>query len=197
LSQNPVVVASAMGKTTNALLQAGELAASGKHKEALDVLGKLRKSHVAEAEALGLTATGSPEVFGTIDCCFKEMANIVQGLWTLGELTPRSMDAMASFGERLSTLILAHAMKHRGIPAQLVDARQFMITDDNFTRAAPIFDLTDAAIREHLLPIVKAGQVPVVQGFIGATRKGITARRLSGRHSTHTTSRSGPTSTAS
>jgi aspartate kinase len=50
-----------------------------------------------------------------------------------------------------------------------------MITDDNFTRAAPLFDLTDAAIREQLIPAVKAGRVPVFQGFIGSTQSGITS----------------------
>jgi aspartate kinase len=57
----------------------------------------------------------------------------------------------------------------------LKDARQFIITDDNFTRAAPLFDLTDSAIREHILPDINAGKVPVIQGFVGSTRKGITS----------------------
>lgn len=175
IDQKPVVVASAMGKTTNALLHAAELAASGKHPEALEVLGKVQQGHVREAEGLGLGGPGDQELFATVETCFREMANIIQGLCTLGELTPRSMDAIASYGERLSTLILARALDQRGIPAQLVDARKFMVTDDNFTRAAPIFELTDPAIREHLLPVIKAGRVPVVQGFIGATRNGVTS----------------------
>jgi aspartate kinase len=102
------------------------------------------------------------------------MSNILKGLVVLGELTPRSKDAVASFGERLSTLILAEAFKERGIPAQLMDARQCVITDDNFTRAAPIADLTDHAIREQILPVVAAGKVPIIQGFIGSTREGVT-----------------------
>jgi aspartate kinase len=55
-----------------------------------------------------------------------------------------------------------------------MDARQLIITDDNFTRAAPLFDLTDAAVRTHVLPVLQAGSVPVIQGFVGSTRKGIT-----------------------
>ena len=173
IDQKPVVVASAMGKTTNGLLQAARLAADGKRQEALDLLSGLRNLHISEAQKLGLAASGD-EVLETITSHFKEMANIVRGLATLGELTPRSMDAMASYGERLSTLILCQCLMSRGIPAELMDARQCIITDDNFTRAAPLFDLTDAAIREHLLPVINAGKVPVFQGFIGATRSGIT-----------------------
>ncbi len=170
LDQKPVVVASAMGKTTNGLLQAARLAAEGKRREALEVLAHLRELHASEAHKLG----AGGEVQDTIASYFKEMSSIVRGLATLGELTPRSMDIMASYGERLSTLILCRCLEDRGVPAQLMDARQFIVTDDNFGRAAPLFDLTDPAVRAHILPVLRAGRVPVVQGFIGATRGGIT-----------------------
>ncbi len=174
LKEKPVVVASAMGKTTNRLLEAAQTASNGKRQEALDILSSLKEKHLKEAQNLGLATGQGTEVGDIIYSLFKEMGNIVKGLSILGELTPRSMDAIASFGERLSTTILTHAFNERGIPAQLMDARQFMITDDQFTRAAPLFDLTDPAIRSHLLPVIQQGKVPVVQGFIGATRSGIT-----------------------
>jgi aspartate kinase len=172
LKDKPVVVASAMGKTTNLLLQAAEVAASGKLQESMDILVRLQDKHLAEAQKLGIADS---EVVDSINGYFRDIANIVRGLSTLGELTPRSMDAMAAFGERLSTQILSRALQDRGIPARLMDARQFIITDENYTRAAPLFDLTDAAIRDHLLPVVREDQVPVVQGFIGSTRKGVTS----------------------
>ena len=174
LKERPIVVASAMGKTTNQLLQAAQSAAKGKRAEALELINKLKEKHLHETEKLGLAASDG-DLFDTINSLFKEIGNIIGGLSVLGELTPRSMDAMASFGERLSTLILTEAFVKRDIPAQLMDARQCMITDDNFTRAAPLFDLTDAAIREQLIPAVKAGRVPVFQGFIGSTQSGITS----------------------
>jgi len=174
LKERPIVVASAMGKTTTQLLQAAQSAAKGKRAEALDLINKLKEKHLHEAKELGLAASDG-DLFDTINSLFKEIGNIIRGLCALGELTPRSMDAMASFGERLSTLILTEAFLKRDIPAQLMDARQCMITDDNFTRATPLFDLTDAAIREQLIPVVKAGRVPVLQGFIGSTRNGITS----------------------
>jgi len=174
LRQKPVVVASAMGKTTNGLLQAAHLAADGRREDASELLGKLRQSHVSEAEKLGIRGSGDPTV-KAIAACFDELGSLANGLAALGELTPRSTDAVASFGERLSTLILARALSDRGIPAELMDARRFIVTDDNFTRAAPIFDLTDSAIREQVLPVIQSGRVPVIQGFIGATRKGVTS----------------------
>jgi aspartate kinase len=173
LKQKPVVVASAMGKTTNHLLQAADIAADGKRQEALDLLNRLRDAHLKEAQKLGLAAEGDG-FLETMNSYFKEMRDLVRGLSALGELTPRTKDAMASYGERLSTLIIAHAFNNRGIPSQLIDARECIITDENFSRAAPLFDLTEPAIREHLLPVIQANKVPVFQGFIGSTRGGIT-----------------------
>ncbi len=174
LNEKPVVVASAMGSTTNQLLQAAQIAARGKRAEAFDLVKRIKEKHIHEAEKLGLVAAGN-NLMGAIDSQFVDIGSIIGGLSALGELTPRSTDAMASFGERLSTLILTEALTIRGIPAQLMDARQCIITDENFTRAAPIFDLTEPAIRDHLLPVIKAGRVPVFQGFIGSTRAGITS----------------------
>ncbi len=174
LKEKPVVVASAMGKTTNRLLQAAQMASLGKRQDALDVLNGVKEKHLTAAQALGLAVRQDAGLGETIHAHFKEMGNIIKGLSILGELTPRSLDAIASFGERLSTAILTNAFNDRGIAAQLLDARQCVITDDQFTRAAPLFEYTDPAIREHVLPAVKAGRVPVLQGFIGSTRGGIT-----------------------
>jgi len=173
LKKQPVVVASAMGKTTNQLLEAAQTAAKGKRQEALDLLSKIKEKHLREAQKFGIAVT-EDWVFETIHAYFKEMRDLAKGLAALGELTPRIMDAMASYGERLSTAILTQVLENQGIPAQLMDARQCIITDDSFTRAAPLFDLTDAAIVEHLRPVLQAGKVPVFQGFIGRTRDGIT-----------------------
>lgn len=171
--RQPVVVASAMGKTTNQLLEAAQTAAKGNRQEALDLLSKIKDRHLREAQKLGVAVT-EDRVYETIQAYFKEMRDLAKGLAALGELTPRIMDAMASYGERLSTLILAGFLENQGLPAELMDARQCIITDDNFTRANPLFELTDAAILEHFQPVLKAGRIPVFQGFIGRTRGGIT-----------------------
>ena len=171
--KQPVVVASAMGKTTNQLLEVIQTAAKGKRQEALDLLTKIKDRHLKEAQKLGI-AVSEDWVLETIHAYFKEMRDIVKGLAALGELTPRVSDAMASYGERLSTVILTQVLENQGIPAQLMDARQCIVTDDNFTRANPLFDLTDPAIVEHLRPVINAGKVPVFQGFIGRTKNGIT-----------------------
>jgi aspartate kinase len=172
-SQQPVVVASAMGKTTNTLLEVAHLAAGGKRQDALDLLTKIKEKHLKEAQKMGIAVT-EDWVSETISAYFKDLRDLVKGLAALGELTPRIKDAIASFGERLSTVILTQVLENNGMPAQLMDARQCIFTDDVFTKAAILFDKTDPAIVEQLLPVIKAGRIPVIQGFIGRTATGAT-----------------------
>jgi len=170
--KQPIVVSSAMGKTTDQLLEVARTAAKGKRQEALDLLAKIKDKHIKESQKLGIAAS-EDRVQETIQNCFKEMRDLVRGMAALGELTPRIMDTMASYGERLSTTIIAEFLENQGMPAQLMDSRECIITDDNYTRANPLFDLTEAAIIEHFSPVLKSGRIPVFQGFVGRTRDGI------------------------
>ena len=172
-SSQPVVVSSAMGKTTNKLLEVARTAAEGKQQEALDLLADLHDSHIKEARKLGI-ALSEDWVAEKIHSYFKEMQDLVHGLSALGELTPRITDAMASYGERLSTAILTQVLANQGIPSQLMDARKCVITDNNFVNANPLQEKTEAAIIKHLRPVLDEGKVPVFQGFIGSNEEGIT-----------------------
>ncbi len=168
----PIIVSSAMGKTTDQLLEVAQTAGQGKRQEALDLLTKIKDRHIKESQKLEIAASDGP-ILETIHSCFKEMRDLVRGLAALGELTPRSMDAMASYGERLSTTIITELLKSQGMPAQLMDSRECIITDDIYTRANPLFDLTEPAIIEHFGPALKSGKIPVFQGFVGRTQDGI------------------------
>jgi len=171
----PIVVSSAMGKTTNKLLEIARTASLGKQQNAMDLLTELQENHFKEAQKLGI-ATPDDWVSGKIHSYFNEMQDLVKGLSALGELTPRVCDAMASFGERLSTVIITQVLETLGIPAQLMDARQCIFTNDNFVNAIPLPDETEKAIIKHLLPVIREGKVPVFQGFIGSTLKELQQR---------------------
>ena len=125
LSRKPVVVVSAMGKTTNRLLKIANLAVSGEREEALRELVALRDFHLRES---GMERT--------VEEHFQELTELVKGLAVLGELTPRSIDAISSYGERLSSYIVTLAFRHFGMDAQHLDSRHFIITDQRHTRAA-------------------------------------------------------------
>jgi aspartate kinase len=160
--RRPVVVVSAMGKTTNRLLDIASHAVNGRRDEALRELLALRDFHLRES---GMERT--------VDEHFQELTELTKGLAILGELTPRSIDAISSFGERLSSLIVANQFKKLGINAVHVDARKLIVTDNRHTQAAPLFAETYTRLAD-CIPKLAADRVVVMGGFIGSTLEGVT-----------------------
>ncbi len=173
LNQKPVIVVSAMGKTTRKLLSAVEAAAAGDSRTALGVLADLKTRHTSEVRRLIQKATGRLAL-PLIEQHFDELKTLLEGLAILGEVPPRGLDKILAYGELLSSFIVADAMSERGIRTRLMDARELIKTDDRYGAASPLFDLTDQAILKEVVPVIEQGEVPVVQGFIGATRDGAT-----------------------
>lgn len=171
LDRQPVVVVSALGGVTNVLIALAEQAAHGQLIGAMRAVQGLRDRHMEEAAAL-LSGTEAADVTGELSGMFDELASLAEALSVLGDLTPRSLDAVAAFGEQLSSLLCAAAFRQMGIPAVHVDARKVMITDSQFTRAEPQPDAIAEAAREHLLPIVRGRQVPLLGGYVGSSQKG-------------------------
>jgi aspartate kinase len=160
-----------MGKTTRNLLTAGTLAAQGKTPEALAQLGAIEAYHRTElAQLVGEHQNALALMAGY----FGEMHNLLKALSILKEFSPRSQDAMAAYGELLSSAILAAGLESRGVRVQLLDARTLMITDDHFTAAEPMEEASNARMRDALLPELERGCTPVMQGYIGATQNGAT-----------------------
>ena len=173
LSRGEVVVLSAMGKTTNGLLEMARTASSGDIDSAWATRDDLSALHETVAREL-LSGPRWKSVETSLAALFQEMTDIVQGLYLLGETSPRSMDRVGSFGERLSTLIFSEVLRENGIPAELVDSRDLIRTDDHFTQASVLQELTRNCVREQLLPRLRAGKVVVAPGFIGSTVDGVT-----------------------
>lgn len=181
INRTPVVVVSAMARVTDALIRVGKLAHAGQLAEALEAIGQLRERHLEVARSLAGQAKGPvPEQYAlaaverALQERFGELENLARSVATLGELTPRTLDAIVSLGERLSSLLVVEGFCALGLPAELVDSRKFIVTDDKFTVAAPIFDEIEVRAREQLLPLVTEGKIIVAQGFIGSTRDGAT-----------------------
>jgi aspartate kinase len=173
LTLNPVIVVSAMGKTTRSLLAAGALASEAKTGEALGQLAAIEAYHRAGLSELVENHGNSP-VSSLMAGYFSEMHDLVKGLSILKEFSARSQDAIAAYGELLSSAILAAGLESRGVKVQLLDSRTLMITDDHFTAAEPIEETAQARIRSAVLPELERGRTPVVQGYIGATLAGAT-----------------------
>ncbi|MFY9556991.1 MAG: lysine-sensitive aspartokinase 3 [Blastocatellia bacterium] len=175
LSRSPVVVVSAMARVTDTLLRIAHAARQRRFDRALAEIDELRERHlVTVRELLEQSRELLSAVEQEIAIRFAELENLTRSVATLGELTGRSQDAIVSFGERLSSLIVAAAFSARGIPADLVEARSFIITDDTFTRAVPDLPQTLRRGADVLSPLVSSHRVPVAQGFIGSTGDGVT-----------------------
>ncbi|WP_031497328.1 lysine-sensitive aspartokinase 3 [Bryobacter aggregatus] len=157
IAQRPIVVVSAMGKTTNRLLEAAQLAVNGQRNEALEKVETLRAYHHAEADRFGASEL--------IEEHFQELTELVRGLAILGELTPRSIDAISSFGERLSSRIVALVLG-----AKHIDSRTVVVTDERHTQAAPFYAETNERLQK-----IEWGEISVMGGFIGATLNGVTS----------------------
>ncbi|HEX5430806.1 MAG TPA: lysine-sensitive aspartokinase 3 [Bryobacteraceae bacterium] len=165
LDRHPVVVVSAMGKTTNKLLAIAGNALRADVRFALDGVEELRKFHLSQSEGLGIDTEVSAH--------FDELAAFVKGIAILGELTPRATDAISALGERVSSLIAAARFRACGIETAHVDSRKVMITDSRHTQAAPLLPQIGSRIQKYLLPAAK-DRVAVMGGFIGSTEDGVT-----------------------
>jgi aspartate kinase len=171
-ARHPVVVVSAMGKTTNKLLAIAAAAIGGKREEYIRQLHDLRDYHSREAR-LVVPLADRAELDRFLDEQFQELTELVKGLAVLGELTPRSIDAISSYGERLSSYIVTLGFRHSGMPAEHVDSRDVLITDKRHTQAAPNFPETYARLSK-IIPPLAAQSVVVMGGFIASTEDGVT-----------------------
>lgn len=174
LDRQPLVVVSALAGTTNMLLAAAEQAASGHLVTAIAQVESLRERHLSVAGELLGDDEVARDVAAEASALFDELAHLSEALSVLGHMTPRSLDAFSSVGEQISARIVAAAFVREGVDAALVDARRVMVTDDSFGRAEPLPDAIAAAARELVSPLLRAGRVPVLGGYIGATESGVT-----------------------
>jgi len=169
--RRPIVVVSAMGKTTNKLLAAATEAAAGRRDQALVIVDELRAHHLLHG--LALAGSSAADLDRYIRTHFDWLDELVKGLSVVGELSPRSMDAIASVGERLSSLVVSFAFRAAGLAAEHVDSRRVIVTDGRFTQAQPLFEETFALLQERVRPIAETSIV-VMGGFIAATEDGHT-----------------------
>ena len=174
LGRQPVVVVSAMSKVTDQLLRAAAAAAQGDRVGALAISSRLRSRHRDTAAALVKDSADSIALIDFIDQKFDSLDEVLRGLAAILELTPRISDLIVSFGERVSSRIVAAAFRERSIDSTHVDARDILITDSHFQKAVPQDALIEKRAAEKLRPLILQGKVPVMGGFIASNEAGIT-----------------------
>lgn len=168
----PIVVVSAMARVTDGLIAMGNAAAKGDLDESLGLLGRLRERHARVSSEV----VGGPQLdslLAEIECAFDRIEELLKGIAAVGELSVRTGDNLYSFGELLSSRIVAAAFQARGVNSLMFDSRQVMITDAHHGEAIPLFDETNERCIAQLGPLVKRGVVPVMGGFIASTQDGV------------------------
>jgi len=173
LAQRPVVVVSAMAKVTDTLLTMAKAAGAGERKTALKLCRSLQERHYNTASELLGTALFT-EFHSELGADFEALDELLRGICAVGEITPRTTDHVASYGEALSSRIVAAALAARGLNGAHVDSREVLVTDSDYMQAVPQFEETNARLQERVQPLLEAGKVPVMGGFIGSNRAGIT-----------------------
>lgn len=174
LGEQPVVVASAMGGLTNALLDTAQKAVERRTGEVNNAVASIQDRHLKIANTLVQDYPRRAALIAAQQEMIDDLSNYYQGVALLRELSPRSLDAIAAFGELLSCRQIAAILEDSGIPAQFVDARTLVRTDDQFGEANIDFAVTNPALHAALVPLVQQGIVPVVTGFVASNAEGIT-----------------------
>lgn len=184
-----VVVVSAMGsrpvKVTDLLLEGADTQAGNWQVEMPSKdhqLATTHQSRVAQLRAIHFAAIDAlldPEgerqaVLAEIEDFLQRYERLCRAGHVLGELTPRALDAIAGMGEQMSARLIAAYLRQKGVPAQAVDATDLIVTDDRFGAAAPLWPETEAQTEGGIRPLLAAGIIPIVTGFIAATKTGVT-----------------------
>jgi len=171
----PLIVLSACAGVTNQLIRIGELSLLGKIDQAHKVISDLDQRHFGILHDLHLSLRSEQEASLALRFIWREIRTLVRGVELLDELTPKMKDKLLSAGERASTVIFSHALRESIADKEihLFDAREFFLTDSEFTEARPQIN----EITKQMKLIGKrlaSGAVGVTQGFIGATKRGET-----------------------
>lgn len=171
----PVVVLSAMSGVTNLLIDGANAALKRDLPAALAKVDDIRAKHNDAVVALFPSSSDEStrdRIMSEIDGRLDELRVMYKGVSYIGELSKRSLDAISGLGELLSTRVVAELATARGIKAAWVDARDFMLTDEDFGKATPLWDRMYAKCREQLGPLLAGGTTVFTQGFIGRTADG-------------------------
>ncbi len=167
------VVCSAVNDVTDQLLDISEFIQRGNKDSANSLMLKIIKEHKQIAKDSVSTQKIRKKLFEKLDDNLSEMKGLLHGMILLGEVTPRSLDYLISFGERLSIEIVSHALsdlKEKSVTLTGKDVG--IVTDSNFGSSKPLMDTTRLRVSKTLEPLLGKKTIPVIGGFAGADQHG-------------------------
>lgn len=167
-----VAVVSAMSGVTNRLIEAAKTAQTGNASGATAMMNALRTQHEAALAILVKSEAERERVRKGLDEVLAEGLRFCEGTALLRELSPRTMDAISSLGERLCAPLVAASVKELGLQSEAIEATELIVTDEFHGGAEPQMERTREKSHARILPLLARGIVPVVTGFLGATPSG-------------------------
>jgi aspartate kinase len=168
-----LIVSSAMSGVTDMLINGARSAASGDAARYQAITNELRQKHATTIRALLTSDVERIAIHDEVDSLIDEFETLCYGIYVLRDASPKAMDKVSSLGERMVVPIVSALLRQRGIPSHSISASRLLVTDDQFQNAGVQFAESEANVRQELLPLLHQGMVPVVTGFIGATRDGV------------------------
>ncbi len=159
-----IAVVSAMGGVTNRLLEGAQASASGDTYAASSLAETLRQQHRSAIDILIDNGDKRAQLAAELNEIIEEVTSLCHGTALLRELTPRTLDAISSAGERLSARLLASALRELGLKAEAVEATELIVTDNQSGRAEPLMAETRQRATSKLAPLLAEGTVPSKHG---------------------------------
>jgi aspartokinase/homoserine dehydrogenase 1 len=167
-----VAVVSAMSGVTNKLIEAAKTAHGGNGTDATAVMDALRTQHEAALSSLVKSEAERERVRQRLEVVLAEGRRFCEGTALLRELSPRTLDAISSLGERLSAPLVAAVVRELGLASEAVEATELIVTDAFHGGAEPQMDRTRDRSQARIFPLLERGVVPIVTGFLGAATNG-------------------------
>ena len=173
LSEKPIVVVSALSKVTDLLYKICDAASKKNRIEMLELSAQLRARHLELYEKLlGEDSDVLSAAKSKVDSICNELDTIVGAVCTLGELSERSKALIISAGEYLSSNIICSAMNLRGIKTKLMNARNMIVTGNDYMKAEPVLAEIEARVPAIVNEAFDGMDAVITQGFVSATLGG-------------------------
>ena len=174
-NRHPTVVVSALSGVTNQLVEATQLAASGRMDEVSRILEAIRRRHEEIGFELVRQKSDYLESFlSQLRSHTDQIADILRGISLVGDVSLRAKDKIVAIGEKLSSVLFSYTMRLKTLNGVHVDSEEVLVTDDQFGEANPLMDETKKAACRVLLPELERNHIPVMGGFIGRSTTGAT-----------------------
>jgi bifunctional aspartokinase / homoserine dehydrogenase 1 len=168
----PIAVVSAMSGVTNLLLNTAAAAAAGRRQSGCELRQQLIDRHMSALNQLVDDRQVHDRVAATIEDLSERCVQLIDSVCVLRDLSPRARDWIVSFGERLSSQLVAATLNGRCAPSRAVDSDLFLVTDNRFGSAMPVMAESRTRVHQILSPMIADGITPIVTGFFGATIDG-------------------------